>query len=100
MTFFKNFFTFSRSTNGLISCSAKSKLKLPEFVYITHVVVPVCLKIKSWTHVQLFLTYSVISVSMPQKTVIFSEIIKIVNLKPILKIEWLFIEKKLIKITR
>ena len=34
------------------------------------------------------------------KKVIFSEIIKIVNLKPILKIEWLFIEKKLIKITR
>lgn len=32
--------------------------------------------------------------------VIFSEIIKIVNLKPILKIKWLFIEKKLIKITR
>ena len=47
MTFVKNFFTFSRSTNGLISCSAKSKLKLPEFVYITHVVVPVCLKTKS-----------------------------------------------------
>lgn len=60
MTFFENFFTSSRSTNGLISCSAKSKLKLPEFVYITHVVVPVCLKIKSSTHVQLFLAYSVI----------------------------------------
>lgn len=46
-----------------------------------------------------FLAYSVIRVSMPQKSNLL-ENHQIVNLKPIFKIKWLFIVKKLINITR